>query len=114
MSSSAIIAIAVAAIVLLAAVVLLTAARKSDVRGAGALSRETKRRDRDADIDLPPAPSGKDVERAAVEARSAALEPVSAAPPSVWIPPDREEIGVNRRQFLNLSLIHISEPTRPY
>ena len=43
MSSAAIIAIAVGAVVLLAAVVLLTAARKSDVRGAGALSRETRR-----------------------------------------------------------------------
>ena len=51
--------IAVGAVVLLAAVVLLTAARKSDVRGAGALSRETRRRDRDADIDLPPSPTGR-------------------------------------------------------
>jgi cytochrome b6-f complex iron-sulfur subunit len=105
MSSSVIIAIAVAAIVVLAAVVLLTAARRSDVRGAGALSRETKRRDRDADIDLPSAPSGRAVERAAVEERAAALEPVSAAPPSIWIPPDREEIGVNRRQFLNRATV---------
>ncbi|MDP2293577.1 MAG: Rieske 2Fe-2S domain-containing protein [Actinomycetota bacterium] len=105
MSSAAIIAIAVAVIVVLAAVVLLTAARKSDVRGAGALSRETKRRDRDADIDLPAAPSGKAVERAAVEARSTALVPVESSPPSIWIPPDREEIGVSRRQFLNRATV---------
>jgi cytochrome b6-f complex iron-sulfur subunit len=106
MSSSAIIAIAVAAIVLLAAVVLLTAARKSDVRGAGALSRETRRRDRDADIDLPAAPSGKDVERAASADRQQALVPAApVAAPSVWVAPDPEEIGVSRRQFLNRATV---------
>ena len=40
MSPAAIITIAVAAIVVLAAIVLVTAARRADVRGAGALSRE--------------------------------------------------------------------------
>jgi len=101
MSSAAIIAIAVAAIVLLAAVVLLTAARKSDVRGAGALSRETRRRDRDAEIDLPV--TGKDVERAAAQARVPAPAPV--APLSVWVAPDPEDIGVSRRQFLNRATV---------
>ena len=105
MSPAVIIALSVAVLVFLAAVVLLTAARKSDVRGAGALSRETRRRDRDADIDLPAAPSGKAVERAAVEERSQALVPAAAAPPSIWIPPDRDEIGVSRRQFLNRSTV---------
>lgn len=105
MSPAVIIAIAVAAIVVLAAVVLLTAARKSDVRGAGALSRETRRRDRDADIDLPVAPTGKSVERAAVEQRSQALAPVVAAAPSIWVPPDRDQIGVSRRQFLNRATV---------
>lgn len=101
MSSSAIIAIAVAVIVLLAAVVLLSAARKSDVRGAGALSRETRRRDRDAEIDLPP--SGKDIERAASAARTPA--PAAPAAPSVWVAPDMEDIGVSRRQFLNRATV---------
>lgn len=105
MSSAVIIALAVAVVVVLAAVVLLTAARKSDVRGAGALSRETKRRDRDADIDLPSAPTGKAVERAAVADRSAALVPAADTAPSIWIPPDRDEIGVNRRQFLNRATV---------
>jgi|JI10StandDraft_1071094.scaffolds.fasta_scaffold293972_2 cytochrome b6-f complex iron-sulfur subunit len=105
MSPAVIIAIAVAAIVVLAAIVLLTAARKSDVRGAGALSRETKRRDRDADIDLPTAATGKAVERAAVEERQAALVPAAPMVPSIWIPPDRDEIGVNRRQFLNRATV---------
>ena len=105
MSPAVIIALAVALVVVLAAVVLLTAARKSDVRGAGALSRETKRRDRDADIDLPAGPTGKAVERAAVADRSAALVPAVDNTPSIWIPPDRDEIGVSRRQFLNRSTV---------
>ena len=48
MSTPLIIAIAVAAIVVLGGLVFVTAARKSEVRGAGALSRETKKRDRGA------------------------------------------------------------------
>ncbi len=105
MSPAVIIAIAVAAIVVLAAVVLLTAARKSDVRGAGALSRETRRRDKDAEIDLPPAPTGKSVERAAVADRVPVAAP--AAAPSIWIPPDRDAIGVSRRQFLNRATVSL-------
>ncbi len=105
MSPAVIIALAVGVIVVLFAVVLLSTARKADVRGAGALSRETRRRDRDADIDLPVAPTGKAVERAAVEERTQALVPAASAPPSIWIPPDREEIGFNRRQFLNRSTV---------
>ncbi len=75
--------------------------RGRDVRGAGALSRETIRRDRDADLDVPSGSSGRDVERAASEARSAALVPASAGAPALWVPPDREEVGVSRRQFFN-------------
>lgn len=105
MSPAVIIALAVGVIVVLFAVVLLATARKADVRGAGALSRETRRRDRDAEIDLPVAPTGKSVERAAVDERAQALVPAAAAPPSIWVPPDREEIGFNRRQFLNRSTV---------
>jgi len=101
MSSAVIIAITVGTITVLAAVVMLTAARRSDVRGAGALSRETLRRDKDADIDLPAAPTGRAVERAADAARSSALVASAVGPPSVWVAPDAEEVGVNRRQFLN-------------
>ena len=101
MSSAVTIAIAVGAVTVLAAIAMLTAARRSDVRGAGALSRETVRRDRDADIDLPVAPTGRAVERAAVEARSQALVTSASGPPIIWTPPDAEQIGVNRRQFLN-------------
>jgi cytochrome b6-f complex iron-sulfur subunit len=104
MSSAVIIAIAVAALVVLAAVVLLTAARKSDVRGAGALSRETLRRDKDAEIDAP-APTGKDVERAAVQAREANLVVAAPTAPVEWKAPDPEQIGFNRRQFLNRATV---------
>jgi cytochrome b6-f complex iron-sulfur subunit len=93
--------------VVLAAVVLLTAARKSDVRGAGALSRETRRRDKATQLDAP-APTGKDVERAAVDAREQSLvvaAPVSA--PAEWVAPDAEAIGVSRRQFLNRATVSL-------
>jgi cytochrome b6-f complex iron-sulfur subunit len=104
MSPAAIIAIAVAALVVLFAIVLLTAARKSDVRGAGALSRETRRRDKDAEIDGP-APTGREVERAATEAREASLVKVEPTAPVAWVAPDPEQIGVNRRQFLNRATV---------
>ena len=104
MSSAAIIAIAVVALVVLFAVTLLTAARKSDVRGAGALSRETRRRDRDAEIDGSP-PTGRDVERAAVEARAAPLVKAEPNAAAVWTAPDRDAIGVSRRQFLNRATV---------
>ena len=55
MSSAATIAIAIAAIVVLAAVVLVTSARRSDVRGAGALSRETVKRDKKLRTEAAPA-----------------------------------------------------------
>ncbi|MEI8238592.1 MAG: Rieske 2Fe-2S domain-containing protein [Actinomycetota bacterium] len=104
MSPAAIIAIAVAALVVLAAVVLLTAARKSDIRGAGALSRETRSRDKDAEIDAHK-PVGKDVERAAVDARAQGLVVAAPTAPVEWVAPDSETIGFNRRQFLNRATI---------
>ena len=48
MSSSATIAIVIVAIVVLAGIVFVTTARRADVRGAGALSRETVKRDKAA------------------------------------------------------------------
>jgi cytochrome b6-f complex iron-sulfur subunit len=108
MSSAAIIAIAAVVLVALFAIVLLTAARKSDVRGAGALSRETKRRDRDAEIDGPvAAPTGRDVERAAVAGRSSGLVTVESSAPAVWVAPDPDAIGVSRRQFLNRATVSL-------
>ena len=85
MSQGAVIGIVIAVVAVLGAVVFLTAARRTDVRGAGALSRETVKRDRDADIDLPTSPSGRAVERAAVESRSAALAKRDELLPTPWV-----------------------------
>lgn len=105
MSASAVITIVVAAVVVLGAIAFVTAAKRSDVRGAGALSRETKRRDRDAEIDLPTGPTGREVERAAVESRGTTLVKVEPAAPAVWTRPDPEAIGVSRRQFFNRATV---------
>ncbi|HSB85943.1 MAG TPA: Rieske 2Fe-2S domain-containing protein [Ilumatobacteraceae bacterium] len=108
MSPAAIIVIAVAAVVLLAAIVLVTAARRADVRGAGALSRETRRRDKDAEIDLPPARTGRAVERAVSDARHGGLVAAEPTAPVVWVPPDPEAVGVSRRQFLNRATVALT------
>jgi cytochrome b6-f complex iron-sulfur subunit len=108
MSSAAIITIAVVALVVLAAIVLVTAARRADVRGAGALSRETRRRDKDAEIDLAPVQSGRQVERAVTDARGDSLVVAEPTTPVVWVPPDEDALGVSRRQFLNRATISLT------
>ncbi len=111
MSSGAIIAIAVAAVVVLGLVLLLTTARRADVRGAGALTRETRRRDRAGAAATPveaKAVTGREVERLAEEARTGtgtAVEPSASLPPVPWSPPDPEVVGATRRHFLNISMI---------
>ena len=104
MSPAAIILIAVVGLVLLFGIVLLTAARKSDVRVAGPLRRATRRRARAADI-AGPAPTGREAERAAVEAREASLVVAESSAPAVWVAPDEEAIGVSRRQFFNRATV---------
>src|SRR4051812_22518594 len=108
MSPALIISIAVVVLIVLAGIVLVTAARRADVRGAGALSRETRRRDKDADIDLPAAPTGRAVERAVSEARGTSLVAASTSEPVVWVPPDEEALGVSRRQFLNRATVSLT------
>ena len=108
MSSAAVIAIVVAAVVVLGAISFLTVARRTDVRGAGALSRETKRRDRDAEIDLPAGPTGREVERAASSARSTSLVKADDMAPAVFVPPDPEALGVSRRQFFNRATVGLT------
>jgi cytochrome b6-f complex iron-sulfur subunit len=108
MSSTAVIVIVIAAIVVLAAIAFVTAARRGDVRrGAGSLSRETRRRDRStvpATVEEP-AVTGREIERAAVVERSTALEPARPAAPAPWSPPDAETVGFSRRQFFNRSAV---------
>jgi cytochrome b6-f complex iron-sulfur subunit len=107
MNAAAVIAIVVAVVVVLGGIGFVTAAKRSDVRGAGALSRETRRRDRDAEVDLPAAPTGREVERAAVVERSTSLVKAESQAPAIWSPPDPEAIGVSRRQFFNRATVSL-------
>jgi cytochrome b6-f complex iron-sulfur subunit len=111
MNATAIIVIAVVAVVVLGAVAFLTLARRSDIRGAGALSSETVHRDRSARATSSEgAATGRataaEVEAAGVAARTGtAVEPAVDRAPAPWSPPDPEAIGVSRRQFLNRATV---------
>ncbi len=103
------IVVAIALVVVLAAVALLGAARRRDTGAAiGDLASETVKKDRKArkvakaeDV----APSGKEVEKAAVLARTSTdVAPAAPAAPVTWTAPDVETYGVTRRQFLNRSV----------
>ena len=97
MNTGLLITLVVIAVVVLGAVVVLTTARKTDVRGAGALSRETRQRDRAAKRDA------REATRAAehVTAQTTALATVAPAELAPWSPPDEETLGVTRRMFFN-------------
>ena len=108
MSTAAVVALAIGVVVVLGAIAFFTLARRSDVRGAGALSGETVQRDRagrkqhEAIVD---APTAAQVEAAGVAARSTGLAPVVEAQLVTWTPPDPEVIGVSRRQFFNRATV---------
>ncbi len=112
MSSSAVIAIAIGAAVVLGALAFVTLARKSDVRGAGALSAETLRRDSGARAAAAPSDAPRTAAVAEAEGVSArtggalvpALEDTGLTP---WIPPDPDAIGVSRRKFFNRAAISL-------
>ena len=108
MSPAAVIAIGIGVIVVLGAIAFITAAKRSDIRGAGALSRETRRRDKDAEIDGPiaaPKVTGREVELAARPGTS--LERAEDLSPVPWSPPDPEALGVSRRQFFNRATVSL-------
>jgi cytochrome b6-f complex iron-sulfur subunit len=115
MSAAAIIAIAVAVVVVLAALTFVTLARRSDVRGAGALSSETRRRDaaareaRPTDDIVESAPTRREAEAAGAVARYgtgvATVQETALAP---WSPPDPEALGVSRRQFFNRATVTLT------
>ncbi len=113
MNATAVIIIAIGAAVVLGALAFLTLARRSDVRGAGALSAETVRRDSSARrgaTATADARSGAEVEAAAAAARrpGAGLAPVTTDTGlTPWTPPDPEVIGVSRRQFFNRATISL-------
>ena len=116
MDAAAIITVGVGVVVVLAALALLTLARRSDVRGAGALSAETRRRDRGS---RRTAPSGAEhattVPRTAAEAEGAgrlarygtAVERAPERAPVLFVPPDPEQIGLSRRRFFNRATISL-------
>ena len=110
MSATAVIIIAIAAVVVLAGGAFATLARRSDVRGAGALSDETVARDRAARKAAGATASAtaerEAAEAAGVEARTGtALAKVVETAPEPFVPADPEAIGVSRRQFFNRATI---------
>ncbi len=113
MSTAAVIGIVIVAVVVLGALVLFSFARRDDVRGAGALSGETRARDRRAResgsgaIATPGAVRTRaDAEAEGAAARGTALAKFEEPQPIVpWVPPDPEAIGVSRRQFFNRATV---------
>ena len=117
MSTAAVIAIAIGVVLVLAAVSFFTLARRSDVRGAGALSSETLNRDKSSRKEsrafeaAATATSTRSAEVAEAEGTASrgagtALATVDDEPALVpWTPPDPEVIGVSRRQFFNRATV---------
>ena len=114
MNATLVILIAVAAAVVLGGVAFASLARRSDVRGAGALSAETVKRDAEArrdereTVDVG-ATTAREVEAEAAAARAGTgLAPIeSDTELAPWTPPDPEELGVSRRQFFNRASISL-------
>ena len=83
--------------------------RRQADSATGYVSRETRKRDRTSRKPNPvlEGTTGREVEKAAQLARKGGdLVPVSEpAPVAVFVPPDADEIGVYRRQFLNRSIV---------
>lgn len=95
-------------LVLFAGLLIVATMRRRETDAAGSLSSETRKRDRESRKPTPlqEGKTGREVEQAAQLARKGGdLVPVSAAPPVAYVPLDDEEIGVNRRQFLNRGII---------
>ena len=112
MSTAAIIAIAIGVVVVLGAISFFTLARRSDVRGAGALSGETVQRDRAARKSAEPVATqttAADVEAAGLASRKPTTDVAVRADTQVvtWTPPDPEAIGVTRRQFFNRATVSL-------
>lgn len=103
MSTGIVIAIVVIAAIVFGLIVVLTTSRTAEVRGAGALSRETRSRDTKTNIAYS-GPSGRDVEAQAVVRSTSVVKaaPVELAP---WVAPDEEALGVSRRMFFNRATV---------
>ena len=101
MSTSLIIAVAIAAIAVLGGLVFVTASRKTGVRGAGALSRETKKRDKSATASVA---TGRAFEAAATASTTELAIP-SPVEIEQWVAPDAEVLGETRRSFFNRATV---------
>ena len=117
MSTAAIIALAIGAVVVLAAVSFFALARRSDVRGAGALSGETLSRDKASRKESLAYEAAATEERSAAVAEAegtasrgsgTALATIDDEPALVpWVAPDPEALGVSRRQFFNRATVSL-------
>ncbi|HUR50175.1 MAG TPA: Rieske 2Fe-2S domain-containing protein [Acidimicrobiales bacterium] len=112
MDTNTILTFALAGLVVLAALFFFTSsARRDRAAAVGALSKETRRRDRSDEVPDAiadgPARSGREVERAAVAEWRGGSEVVAAddAPPPEPIYLDEQALGVTRRQFLNRGVV---------
>ncbi len=106
MSTGTVLLIVIPLLVVLAGILVAGAARRRDRDAAvGSLSRETRRKDTGPVLDAEGEPTGREIERQAVLARSGKLVPAEPAPVEVYTPPDPEELGVTRRQFLNRAIV---------
>src|SRR3954466_2666571 len=107
MSTATILGLAAVVLVVLAGVFVFATTRSRDRASAvGALSRETRKRDRQTKStgeDSEPVVTGREVERSAALERSGGgtLVETKAAPPAIRQPLDPEAYGVTRRQFFN-------------
>lgn len=111
MSTAGIIALFIGIAVVLAAVVFVTTARRSDVRGAGALSGETRRRDDAARRARQQAESAATRDLATADTAAepgTGLATAPSAAPAPWTPPDPEAIGVSRRMFFNRASVSLT------
>jgi cytochrome b6-f complex iron-sulfur subunit len=106
-NTATILGLAAVVLVVLAGLFVFATTRSRDRASAvGALSRETRKRDRTTKStgeDTEPVVTGREVERSAVVARTGGgtLVETKAAPPAVRQPLDPEAYGVTRRQFFN-------------
>jgi cytochrome b6-f complex iron-sulfur subunit len=106
-TTATILGLAAVALVVLAGLFVFATTRTRDRASAvGALSRETRKRDRTrsaGDDTTDEVVTGREIERSAVVARTGGgtLVETKAAPPAIRQPLDAEAYGVTRRQFFN-------------
>ena len=108
MSSEMVIATTIGVVVVLGGIAMFTLARRSDVRGAGALSNETVVRDRNSRASRVGHDAFVRADRVEAEGAAAGTRPPATEAAEVgqseivaWTPPDPEVVAVSRRQFFN-------------